>query len=219
MEIASRTSCMKQLIWMIFLWTFSQAQAANSPIKVLMVVNEGYRPEEYFEPREAFDHAGFEVKIAGNNGESLHPSRAHIREVAPLKVDFTFDRVFVKDYDAVVFVGGNGAWNDFLPNTYVHKILLESVRTGKITALICAATGLLATANNLSGESPQFKDRHVTGYSEVEGLLKRLGQLNYERGIQGKPLVISDGNLITGKDPSSAKIFGATIVSALRRSR
>jgi len=193
--------------------------AAASPAKVLIVLNEGYRPEEYFTPRKLFDAAGFNVKVAAHYAGNVLPSRPHIHEVPPVPADLTFDKVSVSDYDAVVFVGGNGAWNDMLPNPNVHKMLLDSYKQGKITALICAATGLLATANNLDGEHPQFQGKHVTGYFEVEGLLRNSGKVNYDKGVDGKPYVVTDGKLITGRDPISAELFAKTVVAAIEKLR
>lgn len=181
-----------------------------------MVMNEGYRPEEYFEPRKIFDREGFDVKIAGHYRGKILPSRKHISEVSPLIADLTYDTVVVADYAATIFVGGNGAWNEFFPNPSVHKILLDSVNQGKITALICAATGLLATANNLDGEHPQFKGKHVTGFFEVAGLLKSVGLLNYDKGTAGQPHVVRDDNLITARDPLSSQLFGEVIARTLK---
>ena len=202
------------LLSFILLIMSLSAQAA--PKKILMVVNEGYRPEEYFTPRKLFDAQGFNVTVSGHYEGVVLPSKKHVSEVPPVKVDVTFDKASVQNYDAIVFVGGNGAWNDMLPNPSVHKLLFDSIKQEKITALICAATGLLATAGNLDGNHPRFKGRHVTGYFEVEGLLKKVGLLKYDPGITGKPYVVVDGKIITGKDPASAALFGEIVISALK---
>ena len=182
---------------------------------VLIVLNQGYRPEEYWSPRKLFDTAKFKVTVAAHYAGDVLPSRTHLSEVPPVKADLTFDQVLASNYDAIVFVGGNGAWNDLLPSPAVHKILLESVKLKKVTGLICAATGLLATANNLDGKNPQFAGRHVTGYFEVEGILRQMGRVNFDAGEAGKPYVVTDGKLITGRDPLSAQLFGETVVAAL----
>jgi len=206
----------KHLLLCLYLLPFTFLYSAPKAARVLIVLNEGYRPEEYFEPRKLFDNAGFHVKVASHYTGNVLPSRPHIREVPPVPSDLTFDKVSVDDYDAVIFVGGNGAWNDFMPNPDVHKILLNSMKAGKLTALICAATGLLATAGNLDGQHPQFEGKHVTGFFEVEGMLKTLGHLKYDAGVAKQPYVVTDGKLITGRDPISAKLFGETIVAALK---
>lgn len=204
----------------IFGTLFCVLHSANAEAKpkqkILIVINENYRPEEYFEPRKIFDREGYDVQVASHHAGEVRPSRKHISEVPPVIADLTFEKVTVANYDAIVFVGGNGAWNEFLPNPNVHKILLDSAKQGKITALICAATGLLALANNLDGEHPQFKGRHVTGYFETEGLLKKIGLLNFDRGPAGKAFVVVDEKLITGRDPISAKLFGESIVKSLK---
>jgi protease I len=192
-----------------------EALAAVPAKNVLIVLNEGYRPEEYFTPRKIFEEAGFQVKVAGQYAGEIHPSRKHIQEVPPVKVGLLFDQVDVANFDAVVFVGGNGAWSDFLPNKTVQKILLDSMKRHNTTALICAATGLLATADNLDGSSPHFRGKNVTGYYEVEGLLKRVGEVNFKAGEKEKPFVVVDNNLITGRDPMSAALFGHTVKNSL----
>lgn len=210
---------MRALFLASFLFGVSSRPAfAAQKVRALIVLNEGYRPEEYFEPRKIFDKEGFEVKVAGHYKGNILPSRRHVAETPPVPADFTFADASVRDFDVVVFVGGNGAWNDFLPNSDVHRILLDATKENKFTALICAATGLLATAQNLDGDHPQFKGKHVTGYFEVEGLLKRVGLVNYDKGADGKPYVVTEGRLITGRDPMSAQLFGQTIVKALKTS-
>jgi len=149
---------MKRLFILLSLLACSTPSMAASPPKVLMVLNEGYRPEEYFEPRKLFDAAGFSIKVASHYEGNILPSKTHISEVPPIPSDLIFKKVSVADFDAVIFVGGNGAWNEFLPNPDVHRILLDSVKMGKLTGLICAATGLLATANNLDGNTHNLKD-------------------------------------------------------------
>ena len=61
--------------------------------------------------------------------------------------------------------------------------------------------------------------RHITGYFEVEGLLSRVGLVKYDPGTAGKPYVVTDGKLITGRDPISAKLFGETIAAAMKQNK
>jgi len=94
--------------------------------------------------------------------------------------------------------------------------LINSVKSKKmVVGLICAGTGILATANNFDGSTPQFKGRHVTGYGEVSGLLKHQGQVNYESGDLIKPHVVEDENLIIGRDPMPSQLFADTIIKRL----
>ena len=191
--------------------------AQSETKRVLMIINEGFYAPEYYEPRKLFDQAGYQVTIAGKQLGKLSPDRRNTGYAA-VEVNLTFEQVDVSQYDAVTFAGGNGAWTDYFPNESVHKILTEALRRNMITALICSSTGLLGVLNNFDGDSePLAKGRHVTGYYRVEGLLKKLGQVNFDPGQKDQPYVVIDGNLITGRDPISSKLFGETVVSALNK--
>jgi putative intracellular protease/amidase len=76
----------------------------------------------------------------------------------------------------------------------------------------------LGVANNFDGQKKSLVEgRHVTGYYRVEGLIRNLGKANYDPGIKDKPYVVTDKNLITGRDPISANLFGETVRDALKK--
>jgi putative intracellular protease/amidase len=194
-----------------------QAQAAPSkPKRVLMMISEGFFAPEYYEPREIFEKAGFRITVAGKYSGLIAPDRRNT-EYNPVKVDTTFDKADIGQFDALVFAGGNGAWEDFFPNEDVHRLLTEAMNKKLLVGLLCSSTGLLGVANNLDGRSkPIAEGRHVTGYQRVEGLLRVLGKVNYDAGEKGKPHVVVDGDLITGRDPIASKLFGETVAKKLK---
>jgi protease I len=189
--------------------------ASAAPKKVVFFISEGFWAPEYYEPRAAFDKAGFAVTVAGKYADPVRPDRRQWEKYQPVKPDVSFDKVDVAAYDAVVFAGGNGAWEDFFPNEDVHRVLKDSFAAGKLTALLCSSTGLLGIVDNVDGRGkPLAEGRRVTGYYRVEGLL-RMGKVKYDPGEKDKPYVVVDGKLITGRDPISAVLFGETVVKAL----
>lgn len=195
----------------------AMAADAPRPVRVLMIVNEGFMAPEFYEPKAAFERAGFTVTVAGKRQGAIPPDARNVG-VPPAQAEVTFEQVDVAQYDAVTFAGGNGAWTDYFPNDRVHQIVTQSLKSGKVTALICASTGLLGVANNYAGSGePLAKGRRVTGYYRVEGLLRNLGQVKYEAGEAGKPHVVVDGNLITGRDPLSSALFGETVTREIRK--
>ncbi len=204
------------IIFMLILSFTAEARAMN--MKVLMLISEGFYAPEYFVPRKAFEERGYEIVVATRYAIPTAPDRRLINEYPAVTGDITFDKIQVADFDAIVFVGGNGAWEDFFPNEDVHRALNEFMKAGKVVALICSATGLLGVANNLSGEGePIAKGRHVTGYGRVSGILKKLGQVNYDAGVEGVPHVVIDGKLVTGRDPQSSALFGKKVIEVLER--
>ena len=205
---------MKSIIISLLLLT--NTSFANEPKKVLMIINEGFQVDEYFVPRKSFENQKYKIVTASRYGGLVSPGRKYTSQYKPVAADLNFEQVKIEDYDAITFAGGAGAWTDYFPNKTLHQILINSVKRKKmVVGLICAGTGILATANNLDGSTPQFKRRHVTGYGEVSGLLKLQGQVNYENGDLTKPHVVEDENLITGRDPMSSQLFADTIIKRL----
>ncbi|MCB9091205.1 MAG: DJ-1/PfpI family protein [Halobacteriovoraceae bacterium] len=185
--------------------------------KVLFMVSDGFYAPEYYEPLKIFKKAGFTITTAAKYNSSVRPDRRQVDQYPSVNPDITFDKVVASKYDAIVFAGGNGAWEDFFPNENVHKLLTHFMTEGKVTALLCSSTGLLGVANNLSGSGkPIAVGRKATGYKRVKGLLVELGKVEYFSGESGKPFVIVDQNLITGRDPLSSKLFGETVVKVIK---
>ncbi len=195
----------------------SQLTIAKAQTRVLMIVNDGFQPSEYLEPRKLFEQEGYLINTASRYGGETRPGRKYT-DVKPVYADYSFEQIKVSDYDVITFAGGGGAWSDYFPDKTLHQILISALaRPQMIVGLICAATGLLATTKNLNGKTPQFAGRKITGYAEVEGLLVQVGKLNYSSGDLSKPYVVTDGNLVTGRDPMSSKLFGETIIKKLNK--
>lgn len=203
--------------WLILLLSLVILNAYASEKKILMFISNGFYAPEYYKPRAIFEANGYKITVAAKYNGLTMPDKRNIDSM-PVRADITFENVDVDKYDAFVFVGGNGAWEDFFPNETVHRLLSSSsLNRSKVVALLCSSTGLLGVANNLSGtERPIAEGRHVTGYKRVVGLLTVLGKVHYDPGIKGKPHVIVDKNLITGRDPISSNLFAETIVDALK---
>lgn len=186
------------------------------PVRILMLINAGFMPPEYQLPRQLYQAAGFQVTVAAKHLAPISPD-ARYADAPAVRPDLRFDQIVLGDYDALTFVGGNGAWTDFFPNDTVHALLRDALQRNMVTGLLCASTGLLGLAGNYSGQGvPVAKGRRVTGYYRVESLLRELGELRYEAGDPQQPHVVVDGNLITGRDPLSSQLFGETVVQRLQ---
>lgn len=204
------------LVTSLFCLSIFNNTFAGEHKKVLMIINEGFQIEEYEVPRALFEKEKYEIKTASRYGGIVNPGKKYINGKNSVATDFSFEKIKINEFDAIVFAGGAGAWTDYFPNKTLHKVLSDASSIKEmIVGLICAGTGLLATANNLDGKTPQYKGRHITGYAEVSGLLQSLGQVQYDSGDLAKPYVVEDGNLVTGRDPSSSKLFGETIIKKL----
>ena len=186
--------------------------------KIVMLVPNDFMWPEYQLPFTAYRQAGFTVSIASRDGKKVSPDARNLKEYdcGPVEADLSFAQVVVSDYDAITTVGGNGAWVDLFPDADAHRIIRESLSQGKITALLCASTGLLGLVQDPPGCGVAVgRGRKVTGYYKVEDLLRRTGAVNWTPGAAEDPTVVRDGKLITGRNPAASEPFGKTVVQAL----
>ncbi len=166
--------------------------------KILMVIApKNFRDEELQEPKDIFIKNGFSVTVASVTSDfctGMFGTR--------VKPDATVDKVNIKDYDALVVVGGAGS--PMLKNySSVIKLIQEAAEQEKLLASICLGPTVLAKAGVLKGKKATV---FPSGGSEI----KRSGATYI-----AQPLVI-DGKLITADGPESATKFGEAIVKALK---
>lgn len=163
----------------------------------MLIAFQGFRDEEYIEPKKALEAAGHRVvTVSTARGEA----RGKFRLTA--QVDKTIDEIKTADYDALTLVGGPGAL-EHLDNPKVHSIFKEALAQGKLIGAICISPVVLAHAGLLEGRTVTcFPD----GAAEVEA-----GGAKYT----GSDLEI-DGKLITANGPVPARKYGAALAEALK---
>ena len=165
---------------------------------VLMIVaKQNFRDEELAEPRAVLRQAGAKVTIAAS---ALRESvgMLGLERVTP---EITLEEVDPTAYDAIIFVGGQGAseyWND----KTAHRIATQAHEAGKVVAAICIAPVTLANAGLLKG-------RKATVYRSEKGALVKGGASYTGAAVE------VDGLIITADGPTSAAEFGEAIRDAL----
>jgi protease I len=169
--------------------------------KVLFVIApSGFRDEELFYTKEVVDGAGFRTSIA-----STSMSEAVGMLGGRVKPDLLVSHANLSQYDAVVFVGGQGVETNNLPqNPSVVKLAKEAISSGKVVAALCIAPRILAAADVVRG-------KNVTSFPDYDTIssLKRAGAVYTGKAVE------RDGKLITADGPSSAREFGEEIVKVL----
>lgn len=162
----------------------------------LIIAFEGFRDEEYSEPKQVFEQAGIEVTTV-----SLKIGTAKGKLGMPAKVDLTLNDLKVEDHDAVVFIGGPGSYG-YYDDPTAHRIAKETLEKNKILAAICAAPGILSKAGVLKGKkATMFAD---------DGTLSKGGASYTGKGVE------IDGRIITATGPKTARAFGEAILKAIQ---
>jgi protease I len=167
--------------------------------KVLMIVaSSNFRDEEYSVPRQFLESKGAKIVVAS----SKETQSVGMLKKVTVKPDIVLEKVNVKDYHAVLFIGGIGA-KEYFANQVAQKIAQETVKNNKILAAICIAPSILANAGVLAGKKATvFK-------SEAENL-KAKGA-NYTGAA-----VEVDGKIITANGPDAASDFAQKVADLLK---
>lgn len=168
-----------------------------APKRVLMVIApDGFRDEEYREPRALLEARGCKVTVASTG---TVPAKGMLgMKVTP---DTTIDAVRAADFDLVVFVGGYGA-ETYYQHPKAHALASDTARAGKPLAAICVAPTILANAGLLKG-------KRATVWASQAPALKAGGAHYTAAGVE------RDGLLITADGPESAPAFAQELARAL----
>lgn len=166
---------------------------------VMVIAPDQFRDEELLVPRQIMEDAGAMVKVASRSKMDCNGMLG-----ATVRPDMLISEVTMKDYDAIVVVGGMGSPDYLWGDTLLHALLAEANAAHKITAGICLSGAVLARAGVLKGH-------RATVYKTPESMKE------FEKGgatYTGEPVTV-DGNLVTGENPDAAKRFGETLVERI----
>lgn len=139
-------------------------------------------------------------------------------------------QVNARDYDAIYFTGGHGVMWDFPEDVALQAITRDIFERGGIVASVCHGyCGLLNT--QLSDGRLLVAGRRLTGFSWLEEVLagvarevpynvememRQRGALYEKALLPFTAKVVTDGRLVTGQNPQSAKATALKILSLLQ---
>lgn len=139
------------------------------------------------------------------------------------------DAVDARDFDAIYFTGGHAVMWDFPSSQGLQRITRDIHERGGVVASVCHGyCGLLET--RLSDGSLLVAGRRLTGFSWLEERLAGVaGQVPYnaealmrQRGARYEKAwlpfvskVVTDGRLVTGQNPQSARATALQVAQLL----
>lgn len=177
------------------------AKETSTQKKVLIVIApKDFEDCEVVDPMTILKANGAEVKIAGITTEAAIG-------INGLKIipDIKISNAKANDYDAIVLPGGTGVISNLWDNEELRTLIQQFNSQSKIVAAMCAAPPVLAKAGIL-------KDKTVTMFPWDDGIK----ELTSRGAIYVNEETVTDGNIVTGKNPAASKSFGLAICNALK---
>lgn len=192
------------LIWMVLILVVSIASGVLAQFqgeKILIIIPlKGFWDEELIKLKEIFEQNGLGVTVASSTikeAEGIFGIK--------IKPDIVLHGVKMTLYDAIVFVGGEGAvqyWED----PHAHRLIKEALRKGKVLGAISVAPIILSNANILKGKK-------ATVWPTLSNRLRCSGAI-----YTGNPVEV-DGNIVTADRPNAAEEFANAILRAIPREK
>jgi putative intracellular protease/amidase len=137
----------------------------------------------------------------------------------------------IADYDAVLFVGGQGPMYTYYNDERVQNLVAHSYQAGKVTAVLCHATCILLKAKlngkllvdgktwtGFANSEERYADEYVGKRIQpfwIEEEAKKLPGTNFITAGRFKAHAVRDGNLITGQQQFSGTGVARLVIEAL----
>ena len=204
----------------------------------------GFWLEELAAPYYAFKDAGANIVLASPQGgnppldpksnepdfqtEFTHRFEADADAMAQLANTVRLDSVSQADFDTVFYPGGHGPLWDLAEDPHSIALIESFIAAGKHVAFVCHAPGVLRHVKTAEGK-PLVEGRKVTGFTNseeeavgltevvpflVEDELIAKGGI-YSKGADWSSYVVTDGQLITGQNPTSSAATAAQLLKQL----
>lgn len=198
----------------------------------------GFYVSEAAEPWAVFTEAGFEVGLVSVRGG--RPPVDGLDENDPVQQKFlatvdldhtpTAADLDAAEYDAILFAGGHGTMWDFPNDEALASLAATIYERGGVVAAVCHGPSALVNLK-LSDGSYLVDGKNVAGFTNEEeaavGLTDvvpfLLADKLTERGATHHPApnftsqTVTDGRLVTGQNPQSAKATGEAVAALLSR--
>jgi 4-methyl-5(b-hydroxyethyl)-thiazole monophosphate biosynthesis len=165
---------------------------------VLVPLAEGFEEIEAVTIVDLLRRADIEVRTAALAGRKVTGSHG-----IAVEADLQLGDVAEADYDMIVLPGGMPGSEHLRQDARVVALLQEFARSGRYTAAICAAPGVLAHAGLLEG-------RRATSFP---GFLRAESAAGV--CLSDDPVVV-DGKVVTSRGPGTAIDFSLALIELLK---
>ena len=169
--------------------------------KILIMATDRFEESELFGPREILLGAGATVVLASLDAKEIMGT-VHDEPGKRIAPDLTIGEVQGYSYDALLLPGGVSNPDRLRIETDAIALIREFVAAGKPVAAICHAPWLLIEADVVRG-------RRVTSWPSLRTDLRNAG------GEVVDEAAVTDGNIITSRNPDDVPAFTAALIAAI----
>jgi putative intracellular protease/amidase len=200
----------------------------------------GYHLQEVSHPWEVLKNAGYEIDFMSPKGGkspadgvnlSNPTNKAFVEdEVYQAKINNSMKPSEVKpsDYAAIYYAGGHGTMWDFEDNLEMAQIASKIYENGGIVGAVCHGPAALVNIK-LSNGKYLVDGKHLNAFTNEEEIAVKLENVvpfmletkliergaKFEKAGLWQEKVVTDGRLVTGQNPASAKGVGEAILAVL----
>jgi putative intracellular protease/amidase len=227
--VASNPAVSKQTGWPIGFWwselTHPYWEFDNRGYEVDVYSPDGgkLQADNWSDPR---DESNYSAEDLISLGFICSPKHAKlVDESKPIT------QLGVADYDAILFIGGQGPMYTFYNDERVHSLAAQFYKAGKITAVLCHGTCILLkskidgkllvhgkTWTGFADSEERYADEFVGKRIQpfwIEDEAKKLTGTNFIVSGRFKAHAVRDGQLITGQQQFSGAAVARLVIEAL----
>ena len=174
---------------------------AISDAHILIMATNRFEESELFGPREILLGRGARVSLASPTLDEIMAT-VFDEPGKRIKPDLTISDASEADYDALLLPGGVGNPDQLRTNEEAVALIREFSAAGKPVAAICHGPWLLVEADLLRG-------RRATSWKSIRTDLRNAGAHVVDEAA------VTDGNLITSRQPDDVPAFTAALIDAI----
>ncbi|MFP3940975.1 MAG: type 1 glutamine amidotransferase domain-containing protein [Acidobacteriota bacterium] len=167
--------------------------------RVAILVEKGFEQVELTSPKQAVEDAGARADVVSPVEGDTVRGWNHTDWGEEVPVDVPLDRADPADYDALLLPGGVMNPDHLRVNEAARRFVRSFFDAGKPVASICHGPWTLIDAEVVEG-------REMTSYHTLRKDLENAGARWVDREV------VTDGNLVTSRNPNDLPAFNAKTV-------
>jgi putative intracellular protease/amidase len=200
----------------------------------------GYYLPEVAHPWEVLKNAGYEIDFMSPKGGQPPVDGVNLNDA--VNKAFVDDKVYqakinnsmkpsqvnASDYAAIYYAGGHGTMWDFADNLEMAQIASKIYENGGAVGAVCHGPAGLVNIK-LSNGKYLVDGKHLNAFTNEEEIAVKLENVvpflleskliergaKFEKAGLWQEKVVTDGRLVTGQNPASAKGVGEAILAVL----